>query len=209
MTRTGKIARLTEEIRTELNQRLLDGQKASAILPWLNALPEVRSILQAEFAGRPVNAVNLSEWKNGGHLDWLVRQHALELVRNLDDKHGLGDESLTIHFNAKLSRWIALQLAATAQIFIAGEKDQQARWSRLREFASAIYRLRRGDFESDRISLQSERLVLDQSNNAQQREKEFWAWTERPEIREKLFPDRDKGLSEETLEKIERELRLM
>jgi len=42
MTRTGKIARLTEEIRGEVNQRLLDGQKASAILPWLNAYPALR-----------------------------------------------------------------------------------------------------------------------------------------------------------------------
>jgi hypothetical protein len=32
---------------------------------------------------------------------------------------------------------------------------------------------------------------------------------ERPDIREKLFPDKDKRLSPETLAKIERELNLM
>ena len=46
-------------------------------------------------------------------------------------------------------------------------------------------------------------------NTAQKKEQEFWAWTERPNIREKLFPDREAGLSPETLEKIEKELKLM
>jgi hypothetical protein len=38
---------------------------------------------------------------------------------------------------------------------------------------------------------------------------EFWAWTERPEIQAKLFPEREAGLFLETFEKIEKELNLM
>ena len=72
-----------------------------------------------------------------------------------------------------------------------------------------ISRLRHGDHQAERLSLDREWLALEASNSAALREKEFWKWTERPDIREKLFPDRDHGLSPETLEKIERELRLM
>jgi hypothetical protein len=43
MTLIGKIARLPHQIRHPLNERLLDGQKAKTILPWLNSLSEVRS----------------------------------------------------------------------------------------------------------------------------------------------------------------------
>lgn len=46
-TRKGKIGGLPREIREELNERLLDGQLAPQILPWLNAFPEVQSRLAA------------------------------------------------------------------------------------------------------------------------------------------------------------------
>lgn len=39
--RTGKIARLPVAIREEVNRRLLDGEPASKILPWLNGLPDL------------------------------------------------------------------------------------------------------------------------------------------------------------------------
>ena len=42
-----------------------------------------------------------------------------------------------------------------------------------------------------------------------QREKEFREWLQRPEIRKEVFSDLTRGLSPETLEKIERELRLL
>ena len=51
MARTGKIARLPVAIRTELNQRLRDGESGSTLLPWLNAQPEVVTRLSAELAG--------------------------------------------------------------------------------------------------------------------------------------------------------------
>ena len=59
----GKIARLPKSIREKLNRRLEDGQPASEILPWLNALPRVQKILAAQFAGAPIKAQNLSNWR--------------------------------------------------------------------------------------------------------------------------------------------------
>ncbi len=72
-----------------------------------------------------------------------------------------------------------------------------------------MYRLRRGDLIAERLTIEREWLALEFSNTAQQREKDFWLWTEHPEVREKLFPDKAHGLSPETLQNIEAELKLI
>ena len=41
----GKIGRLPEQTRNELNQRLADGQPTAPLLQWLNARPEVQDML--------------------------------------------------------------------------------------------------------------------------------------------------------------------
>src|SRR5829696_6530088 len=70
-TRKGKIARLPKNIRDELNRRLSDGELGTALVGWLNSLPEVQRIVANEFSGRPVRTQNLSEWKQGGYEEWL------------------------------------------------------------------------------------------------------------------------------------------
>ncbi len=65
--RNGKIARLPESIRTELNQRLRDGQSSNLILPWLNALPETKDL------PKPINKVNLTAWRQGGFAEDSLR----------------------------------------------------------------------------------------------------------------------------------------
>ncbi len=86
MARTGKIARLPQAIRLQLNQRLRDGQLGPQILPWLNALPEVRAILEAEFGNKDINAQNLSDWRNGGFVDWERSQDRVHGTRLLAEK---------------------------------------------------------------------------------------------------------------------------
>jgi hypothetical protein len=70
MARTGKIARLPESVRTQLNHRLRDGALGPQLLPWLNDLPEVQAVLTEHFSGQPINAANLSDWRKGGFADW-------------------------------------------------------------------------------------------------------------------------------------------
>ena len=81
--RVGKIARLPVRIREELNQRLLDGQAGNKILPWLNSLPEVKRILGEDFEGLAVNDANLSDWRRGGHEDWLKQRARIDRTREL------------------------------------------------------------------------------------------------------------------------------
>src|SRR5580692_4634110 len=81
----GKIARLPDDIREQLNQRLLDGQPASTILPWLNGLGPVKTVLAAQFAGEPVTAQNLSNWRIGGYQHWFRDQKELCQIKKYGD----------------------------------------------------------------------------------------------------------------------------
>ena len=78
MTRRGKIARLPQPIREQINHRLQNGEEGKQIAEWLNTLPEVRSLMAAEFDGQPINEDNLSNWKLGGYRDWEAEQAALQ-----------------------------------------------------------------------------------------------------------------------------------
>src|SRR5262245_30557715 len=129
MTRTGKIARLPQQIREHLNHRLDDGEPGAALLDWLNSLPEVQRVLAAEFAGRPINNVNLSQWKNGGYRDWRVRQDALNFVASLRDKQALGHKSLAQPSIDELLHWLVLQYAAATQAFQSDDSDPRPQWS--------------------------------------------------------------------------------
>ena len=84
-TRKGKIARLPRLIRDQINERLDDGQPGSVILPWLNALPEVITILTAHFDSQPINDQNLSDWRRGGFQDWLRADAETQQVKQLTD----------------------------------------------------------------------------------------------------------------------------
>ncbi len=209
VTRKGKIARLPQLHPEQLNQRLQDGHDARSLIEWLTPLPGVQAVLQTHFENNPINAVNLTEWRQGGFREWQQQQLALRLVENLDDENALGHKDLTGALTAKLARWVAVHLAASAQAMVAQEEDPKTRWLRLGELCSQLSRLRRGDLFSERLSIDRDWLALEKLNTDDEREKAFWKWTERPDIREKLFPDKDHGLSPETLEKIEKELKLM
>ncbi|MGA2247363.1 MAG: hypothetical protein ABSH48_20425 [Verrucomicrobiota bacterium] len=82
-THKGKIARLPRNLRDELNLRLENGESAGAILPWLNALPEVKAMLADRFAASPVNQQNLTNWRQGGYQHWLEGRQHHNLVREV------------------------------------------------------------------------------------------------------------------------------
>ena len=64
--RNGKIARLPFTVRTTVNEKLRDGVTYSSIILWL-----------AEEGHQGINEQNLSNWKEGGHADWLREQERL------------------------------------------------------------------------------------------------------------------------------------
>lgn len=70
-------------IRQEVNHRLLEGEPASKILPWLNSQEVVLLVLDEYFGEEPVTAQNLSEWRQGGYQDWRKQRNRLEQTREL------------------------------------------------------------------------------------------------------------------------------
>lgn len=84
-TRTGKIARLPLRIREELNSRLRDNQSGQEILPWVNALPETKEVLERHFYGLAISDANLSEWRSGGFAEWMDEQEQVHKVEKLSE----------------------------------------------------------------------------------------------------------------------------
>lgn len=77
LTRIGKIARLPDHVRHELNHRLMDGEGGPHLLAWLNNQPEVQAVLTEKFGGRPINQQNLSAWRTGAYREWSFRREMI------------------------------------------------------------------------------------------------------------------------------------
>ena len=191
--RTGKIARLPDSIRQQLNSRLLDAESGPALLDWLNSLPEVQTVLAAEFEGRAINPTNLSEWRNGGYRDWQVRHDALNFLGSLRDHDALGHEALPQLDPEQLAHWVILQFAAATQALESDPASPNSRWSRLHELCADVARLRRTQLLGQHLELERQWLALEQTKTRDQKEKEFWAWTKRPDIQDRLRPKTKSG----------------
>jgi hypothetical protein len=83
MARQGKIARLPASLKSEVNRRLFDGQGAPQILPWLNAQPDAIRIWEAYFEGMPASPQNLSDWRLGGHKEWIAQRERVENLKEI------------------------------------------------------------------------------------------------------------------------------
>ena len=187
---TGKISRLPANIREQLNLRLADGQSADLILPWLNSLPEVKAVLDAHFNSQPISDQNLSEYRKRGFRRWETLQSALEFSADISTAEDSPGRSCSMPLVDNLVQWISLRFAAAAHTSTPAD-DPETELRQIRQFLADIVALRRGDLVARRIQLEQRRLALEETKNQQTLEKLFWEWTQRPEIRAQLFPDRD------------------
>jgi hypothetical protein len=158
VTRKGKIARLPRSIRDQLNRRLQDGEPGNRLVEWLNSLPETKQVLAADFDGRDISEQNLSEWKQGGHQDWLARQETLACARELaGDAAELSEAaegSLADHLSVVLtSRYAALVSGWNGEMTDEFRRKLRA----LRALCQDIVELRRGDHFAERLRLDLER----------------------------------------------------
>lgn len=103
--------------------------------------------------------------------------------------------------------WLAPQylLAARAKL---EQRTGADRLEVLRTFLHDWALLRRGDHSAARLQLDREELEWQRANSAAGKEKEFREWIKRPEVRREFLPDHKRCITQETIEKIERELRL-
>ena len=120
-TRIGKIARLAQDIREQLNRRLVNGEPSQAVLVWLNAQRPVRKVLRDQFARRPVTKQNLSEWRQGGYRDWRRHQESRDAVRLLAERaEELDGAAQGLAVSDRLSAVLAAELGGPGQDPVGG-----------------------------------------------------------------------------------------
>lgn len=153
MARNGKIARLPLAIREQLNRRLLEGETANKILPWLNALPEVAAVLQEDFEGLRVSDQNLSEWRQGGFAEWESRQARLAHTKEL------------AHYAGKLASANSTSIAEGGAAIASGKLlelleavEDKIEPEALGEIINGLTSLRRVEVASAKVEVGRERL---------------------------------------------------
>src|SRR5882762_4450756 len=132
--RNGKVAKLSKEQRDELNQMLADGATGALIIE--------------SFARRGIslNHTNLSNWKQGGHQDWLCQRDWLERLASRSefstdilsspDSNGLHEACLRIAASQMLDQLMRFGAASSAE-------DSQHQTDAFSRLVNALSRLSR------------------------------------------------------------------
>jgi hypothetical protein len=158
-TRNGKIARLPKAVREQLNQRLENGEPGTALVEWLNSLPEVQGVVAAEFGGVAVRDQNISQWKQGGYRDWLMQQETLEMAQRIFDDGAELKEVMQGAPAEKMAVWVAARYLVRAKRLEGQDPGEEEVWKRLREFCKDVVGLRRGDYHLERMKLEHEKFA--------------------------------------------------
>jgi hypothetical protein len=178
-TRNGKIARLPYWVRRQLNRRLQDGEVGKKLVGWLNGLPEVKKILKTQFGGRPVSGQNLSEWKQGGHQDWLRYQETRGFVEDLRDraeelKIDAENDFTEMGITEHLAVVLAAELARVTDALMKETDNPQKRWRRLREVLHELGQFRRHNHRATR--LQRDKILWQREYSKRAQDDEFREW---------------------------------
>ena len=162
ITRSGKIRRLPKCTRDELGHRIEDGEPGKELVKWLNGLSGVQRVLKEQFGGRAITEQNLSEWKQGGHQEWLRHQQACEklnwMVERADD---LENEADGLEISDRLASILAAELASHAEQILKDATDPKERWRLMQEFLRELRHLRHEDHNGQRNQLQRQRWELE------------------------------------------------
>ena len=156
MSRVGKIARLSQHLRGQLNRRIEDGEPGRNLVEWLNSCDEVQETLDEHFGGRPITEQNLSEWKQGGFKDWQNHQETRALARGfLAEAEELEEEIGDTPLTDRLTETVALALARLLREAVSEEKGPAQRRAIL-EIAREFAWLRKQDHQMERLRREQE-----------------------------------------------------
>ncbi len=178
----GKIARLPREIRQALNEHLLDGEPQSAVLTWLNSLPEVRSRLAADFAGRAITKQNLSEWYAGGYAHWFAHRQLLDGAQQIVENANDVAPDLTHEISLLLAARLALA-AKKAQT----TADPATKAKLIFQLCRSVARLRRAEHTRQRVTLERQKAAAATGDFDEVIQARFYQWMEDPAHREKAY----------------------
>ena len=151
----GKIARLPLGVREELNRRLDAGEPGPRLVAWLNGLPETKG-QTGEPGGAPINAQNLTNWRQGGYARWQQHQREVELARTMaEESVGLEAAAGAVPLADRFAPHMAMALAK----IVAAAQEQPATPAKERALLTAaqeLSRLRRSNQASERLRREQE-----------------------------------------------------
>jgi hypothetical protein len=203
MTRRGKIARLPQSIREQINRRFENGEKAQHIAVWLNTLPEVASLLAAEFDGQPLNQNNLSNWKLGGYRDWLAEQAARESALQFQTEALQLSQNGGLQLADQLALCLTARFAAALRNACSDDDDPAQTLEELRRLRRDLVALRKGNHDEQWVKIQREKLELSIKKF------DHLAAIQNDKLQPKArFPRPDRGVSKETIAQLEKDLHL-
>lgn len=117
----------------------------------------MQEVLEDHFGGRLITKQNLSEWKQGGYVEWLKNEEVRERVTRLAERAGgLDDAAGKLKISDHLGSILASELADAAAT-LDEITDHEARWKRFREILRELARLRHEDHQSQRVQMELER----------------------------------------------------
>ena len=193
MARHGKIARLKHEHRSHLNELLRDGASAARVMAFVKKLAEAGERDANGEAIEIPNDQNITNWREGGHREWLKeqerladmrhkREFALEIVRQ---NEGSKLQEATLHLAAS-------QLyEALTDFDINGLKESLAdKPERYTEVVNALAKLSKGALDVEKFK-----------DNVRQRKEAIEGALSKAK--------QAGGLSKETIATIEQELKLL
>ena len=157
--RKSKIGRLPFNIREELNHMLADNLPAKDILHWLNSHPTVRRFMKILFQGRDITEQNLSEWRQGGHEEWLTYHSTIETVRDLSE------DAVRVALTDISGEHLLLALTANFAAMVK-KQDQtpEIPFNRklivMQNLIKTALSLRRSEQKDERLKLDRERLEI-------------------------------------------------
>jgi hypothetical protein len=172
MARQGKIARLPATLKGEVNRRLFDGQGAPQILPWLNAQPDAIRIWEAYFEGVPASPQNLSEWRLGGHKEWIAQRERVENLKEISAYSLDLVKASGGNISDGAAQIAAGQLMEAIEnignlVVTGGSDDAEADpFKGLASVTQAIAVLRKGDREKEASNRKQETLDLNRKRHA-------------------------------------------
>jgi hypothetical protein len=174
---------LPREIRDELNHRLENGENSDSLLPWLNGLPAVQSVLTCHFSGAAVNKQNLSEWRARGFIEWQNRQAMLADAREL----AADSTELAATTEGRLADHLATVLTARYASTLAGwngefTEEFQQKLKLLRGMCQDTVAMRWGDYSGARLQMERERLAKSCEKTEDEVVAKFEAWAAIPAV---------------------------
>ena len=157
-THVGKIGRLPKCIRDMLGQCIEDGEPGKGLVQWINGLPGVQEILKEQFGGRSITEQNLSEWKQGGHPEWLRQEETRLLVTRLTEQSDDLDEAADgMEISDCYASVLSVEFVALTKKLLEEKTDTKERWQCLREVFRELTQLRRDDHRAVRTVIKRDR----------------------------------------------------